>query len=218
MAKEGRRTVFSLLLLGIIFSIFSIIKPYWFLIIPAIIFWLFSGFVTYFYRDPERKIPQEKNAILAPADGKVVSIEDVQENDFLHDTVTRISIFMSPLNVHINRIPVSGQVDYVRYKPGKFLAAYRPEASAENEQAAVGITNGTFKILFTQISGVLARRIICNVKEGDQVQQGHRYGMIQLGSRVDVYLAKNVEVKVGINQRVQGGLSILGVIQNGDKN
>ncbi|MGP8330196.1 MAG: phosphatidylserine decarboxylase family protein [Methanosarcinaceae archaeon] len=215
MAKEGRLTVILILASALILSGISAIFPWMILIILSILAWLLAGFMMYFFRDPTRTIPDVENAILSPADGQVLSIEEIEEDEFLHQPVNKISIFMSPLNVHINRIPISGQVDFLRYQPGKFLAAYRPESSAENEQAVIGITGNGVNILFKQIAGILARRIVCGLAEGEQVKIGEKFGLIKLGSRVEVYLPKKLKVTVELNQRVTGGESILGVIENG---
>lgn len=215
MAREGIPTVLLFLAGALLFTFLTLWTSVWVLGIVAIIFWGLTLFLTYFFRDPERTPPVSKNLILSPADGRIVSIEEVTESYFLHGTVTKISIFMSPLNVHINRIPISGRVAFYRYKKGKFLAAYKPEASAENEQTIIGIRDGEFKLLFKQIAGVLARRIVCNLEEEDTVRQGEKFGLIKLGSRVDVFLPASVNVRIKLNQNVIAGESILGEIQYG---
>jgi phosphatidylserine decarboxylase len=184
----------------------------WFFLVLAILFWGLTFFLSYFFRDPERHPPENEHYILSPADGRVISIEKVTENEFLHDTVNKISIFMSPLNVHINRVPINGRVQHYRYKKGKFFAAYKPESSAENEQTVIGIQNGEFKLLFKQIAGVLARRIVCNLQEGDTVKQGVKFGLIKLGSRVDIFFPVSVKIRIEMNQQVTAGESILGEI------
>lgn len=181
--------------------------------ILSLIVFLFTLFVAYFFRDPERTPPEGKNLIIAPADGKVVTIEQrCQDTRFLRPPTTRVGIFMSPLDVHVNRLAVSGHIEGVWYHPGKFRPAFAEEAASVNEQNAVTIQDDRGrKITLVQIAGILARRIVCQLKGGERAQQGARYGMIMLGSRVDVYCAQDVELKVKIGQRVKAGETILGV-------
>ena len=167
--------------------------------------------VAAFFRDPERIIPAGENLVLAPADGKVVSIAPASEDGLFKGAATRISIFLSPLDVHINRMPVGGQIAEVNYKRGSFLAAYNAEASERNEQNALKIINGaSHSIGVVQIAGVLARRIVCRVKQGDKLARGARFGLIMFGSRTDTYLPKGCSVDVIEGQRVKGGETILG--------
>jgi len=164
-----------------------------------------------FFRDPERIVPAQENLILAPADGKVVSIAPASEVGLFKGAATRISIFLSPLDVHINRMPVAGEIAEVNYKPGSFMAAYKAEASERNEQNALKIINGgghSFGVV--QIAGVLARRIVCRVKQGEKLARGARFGLIMFGSRTDTYLPKGCSVEVVEGQRVKGGETILG--------
>lgn len=214
MARDGFPMILTFLAGSILSAILWIGTSGWFFLALALILGCATLFLMYFFRDPERRSPANDRYVLSPADGRIISIEKVAEDEFLHDTVQRISIFMSPLNVHVNRIPVNGTVQYYRYKKGKFLAAYTPESSAENEQTVIGIQNGNFKVLFKQIAGVLARRIVCRLTEGDTVKQGARFGLIKLGSRVDVFLPLSVKIRVEMNQRVTAGESILGEIEN----
>ena len=167
-------------------------------------------FNFYFFRDPERTIPSDKNLILSPADGTVVLIEDVQEPYYFKEKVTRVSIFLSVFNVHVNRIPVEGKVEFVKYLKGKFLVAFADKASEENEQSIIGIRHKKGKILCKEIAGIIARRIVFHVEEGDSVTAGERFGLIRYGSRVDVYFPKNAKIKVTLKDKVIGGESILG--------
>ena len=166
-------------------------------------FYIFAAFSLYFFRDPERAIPQGPYAV-SPADGKVVVIEREPDNH------QRIAIFLSPLDVHVNRTPIAGRVTEVDYKPGKFLVATKKEASFENEQNIVTVdgADGT-RVVFSQIAGLVARRIIFNKKVGDQLQTGDRIGHIQFGSRMDVVLGPEWEIVSQIGDRVQAGASIL---------
>ena len=168
-----------------------------------------SIFNLYFFRDPERRVPADKNAVLSPADGKVVLIKDVEEPDFIQGPAKQISIFLSVFNVHVNRSPVSGKVEYYRYKEGKFIAAFNHAASEDNEQTIIGITSENGKVLFKQIAGLIARRIVCNLSAGDHTRQGERMGMIKYGSRVDVFVPEGTTITVKNGDTVKGGLSIL---------
>lgn len=178
-------------------------------ILSAILIIIFL-FNFYFFRDPERKIPSDDNLILSPADGTVVLIEDVTEPYYFKEKVTRVSIFLSVFNVHVNRIPVNGKVEFVKYLKGKFLVAFADKASEENEQSIIGIMHKKGKILFKQIAGIIARRIVFHVEEGDSVTAGKRFGLIRYGSRVDVFFPKNAKIKVNLKDKVIGGESILG--------
>lgn len=166
--------------------------------------------VAAFFRDPERSIPSGEGIIVSPADGRVVSIVDLKGDSKFAAATTRVSIFLSPLDVHINRMPISGQVEEVSYQRGKFVAAYKDEASARNEQNALKVVDERGRELgVVQIAGVLARRIICRVRRSDQVQRGERFGLIMFGSRTDAYLPGSCRVEVTEGQRVKGGETIL---------
>ena len=168
-------------------------------------------FVAYFFRDPDRTPPEGQHLILAPADGRVVTIEQpCQDTRFLQAPTTRVGIFMSPLDVHVNRLSVSGQIEAVRYQPGKFRPAFAEEAAQVNEQNVVTIQDEQgHKIALVQIAGLLARRIVCRLKGGERVEQGARYGMIMFGSRVDVYCPPQVDLRVEVGQRVRAGETVL---------
>lgn len=167
-------------------------------------------FTVYFFRNPLRIIPSDPNLILSPADGKVIFVGPVDEDRFLKTKAIKISIFMSPLNVHVNRIPVSGTIEEVSYHPGKYLMAFHEKSSLENEHNAIVLKSDRGpRVLFVQIAGFLARRIVCYLKKGDSVVRGNLFGLIRFGSRMDVYLtAGKVLVKVG--DKVKGGESALG--------
>ncbi len=179
---------------------------------------LFSMFNLYFFRDPERKIPENKMAVLSPADGKVVQIIDVEEDQVFHHRVRQISIFLSVFNVHVNRVPISGKVNYLKYIPGKFLVAFADKASTDNEQTAIGIVDvHGHQVMFKQIAGLIARRIVCRLKEGDLVTAGERMGLIRYGSRVDVLVPMEARIYVKLGQHVTGGETILATFpDNGD--
>ena len=162
-------------------------------------------FTLYFFRDPDRTIPQGKGLVIAPADGKVLEVREVHEPEFLKGEAVRVSIFMSPLNVHVNRFPVSGTVRHFRHIPGEYLMAFDEKSSSRNERTQIGIDTGTTRVLFTQIAGFIARRIVAEVHEGDQAVRGERFGMIKFGSRVDVFVPKGVRIVVR-----QGDVTVAG--------
>lgn len=170
-------------------------------------------FVAFFFRNPERKIPKEEGIFVSPADGKVVQIKEVFENDYLKSKAVQISIFLSVFNVHVNRIPCSGKIIDVRYLHGKFLAAFREKASELNEQVAVVIKSGEDTVLLKQIAGVIARRVVCWLGVGDYVERGQRYGLIRFGSRVDIFLPPETSLFVKIGDKVKGGSTIIGVLR-----
>lgn len=166
--------------------------------------------VLQFFRNPKRSFIAGDELIICPADGKVVVIEETEEGEYFKDRRLQVSIFMSPVNVHINRNPISGVVKFFKYHPGKYLAAWNPKSSTENERTTVVVehNNGT-PILFRQIAGALARRIVWYVKEGDIVEQGKEFGFIKFGSRVDIFLPLGTKVNLQLNQVVKGGITVL---------
>lgn len=177
---------------------------------PLIIIGLgFLIFSINFFRDPERTPPDKKNVIVSPADGKVVILKEVFEKRFLNSDATQVSIFMSPINVHVNRIPIDGTVDYLNYIKGDYLVAFHEKADLRNERSEIGITNKFGKMLFTQVAGFIARRIVFDLKLGDTVSLGSRFGMIKFGSRSDVYVPKGWKVKVKLGDLVTAGETIL---------
>lgn len=179
----------------------------------SLFFWAASIFVLYFFRDPERVIPDDPQAVVSPADGRVILIEKVTDERFLRDRALKISIFMSVFNVHVNRVPYEGTVREIRYQPGQFLAANQDRASFENENNAVILdVEDDRRIATVQVAGLLARRIVCWAEKGDKVRKGQRFGMIRFGSRLDVYLPRATQVEVSVGQRVVAGQTILGYL------
>ncbi len=171
-------------------------------------------FICYFFRDPDRVIPSRAGAVVSPADGKVISVGRVDDNPFRAGPCLKISIFMSIFNVHVNRIPHEGQIKAVSYYPGKFFSANLDKASTKNEHNAILLeTNEGKQICFVQIAGLIARRIICKLQNGDTVVRGQRFGMICFGSRLDVYLPPDTELSVAVGNRVKAGTSVLGDLQ-----
>ncbi len=164
-----------------------------------------------FFRDPERTPPAVTGAILAPADGRVMGVVDV--DDGWVGRAVRVSIFLSPLDVHVNRSPVAGLVRDVQYARGRFLAAYRDEASELNERCTVALEGDSARLTVRQIAGVLARRIVCRARAGDKLQAGERYGLIRFGSRTDLVVPRGTELRVRVGDRVRGGETIMGVLR-----
>jgi len=211
--KEGRVVLFVLLL--ILFALNWAIAHFWpeQSILQDVVLGLsivFYSLILQFFRSPVFKVEENDNRVLAPADGKVVVIEETTETEYLKDRRIQISIFMSPVNVHVNRMPVKGVISLFRYHAGKYLVAWHPKSSTENERTTVvtKMSNGT-EILFRQIAGALARRIKCYVKEGQALNQGEEFGFIKFGSRVDVFLPLKSKVKVKIGDKTTGGKTVI---------
>lgn len=166
-------------------------------------------FSLYFFRDPDRVPPHRDDVVVSPADGKVLFVKDVTENNFIGKKCRQVSIFMSPLNVHVNRIPVDGKIEYLKYYEGKYIAAFEDKASEVNERAEFGISGKYGKVFFTQVAGFIARRIVYEISLGDSVKIGERFGMIKFGSRVDVIVQENCIVRVEKDDEVKAGETIL---------
>lgn len=179
-------------------------------ILLAVVSLVLFGLVVQFFRIPDRLLTTHESQVIAPADGTIVVIEETEEGEYFKARRRQISIFMSPLNVHVNRNPVTGIVRYFKYYPGKYLVAWHPKSSTENERTTVVIqlANGV-EVLLRQIAGAVARRIIWYVKEGQPVEQGTELGFIKFGSRVDLYLPLEAEIRVSIGDRTKGGVTVL---------
>lgn len=182
-------------------------------LILASLFALSTLFLLFFFRDPERMTPSGPDLIVSPSDGRVVEIEPLTGHDFLGRAGRRISVFLSPLDVHVIRSPVEGQVLYSRYARGGFKAAYKREASQLNENLELGLVCGKGKLVLRQIAGFLARRIVCRAKETDHLSRGARLGIIKFGSRVELILPENVEISISKQQRVRAGETVIGVFR-----
>lgn len=169
-------------------------------------------FTLYFFRDPDRTTPVGENLVISPADGEVVLVKEVKEEEFLKGEGIQVSIFMSPLNVHVNRFPITGKVEYFQHIPGEFLVAFDEKSSLRNERTQIGVENGKTRIFFKQIAGFVARRIVANLKVGDPAVAGERFGMIRFGSRVDVIVPKGTGVKVKVGDKTIGGETVLAVL------
>lgn len=194
----------ALFFTGLLFSILFNILPL------AIIFLLLVLFVLYFFRDPVRNIPEGKNKVVSPADGKVIKVSKI-DNEYYKNY---IAIFMTVFNVHINRSPIEGEIVEYKYEKGKFKPAFDNSASMENEHNFITVQGKEIKVKFSQIAGIIARRIVFYKKEGDYIKKGEKIGLIKFGSRVDIYLPENIEIKVKEGDWVKGGETIIGEIKS----
>ncbi len=202
LAKDGLPQILFLLLCAGAFACIS-----W---IPAVIILVLAGFVVWFYRDPERTADYKDGEFFSPADGQVVEISDA-EHPFT-GPAKKVGIFMNVFSVHVNRAPCTGSVDYMEYVPGKKIAAFAPKASEVNERNYVGLSTQWGRVMMVQIAGLLARRIVCRLRRGDILEAGQRYGMIKLGSRVDLYLPVETAIRVKLGDKVKAGITCIGVI------
>ncbi|MBP3192424.1 phosphatidylserine decarboxylase family protein [Natronogracilivirga saccharolytica] len=209
-AKDGVPVIVAVLFLSLIIIAIGWILNNAFSILLYLAGVGLSGFTLFFFRDPERSIP-EGDFVLAPADGKVISVDDVREDTYLGRSARQITIFLSLGDVHVNRYPVSGKVEHVSYHPGKYLVAWHPKASELNERAEFGIRHPSgVPIFYRQITGFVARRIVFHTKEGDEVSAGDRFGIMKFGSRMDILVPDDMEVLVSEGDRTRGGETILG--------
>lgn len=210
--KEGRVIIISSLLILVGLGWLSDLFVPWAWLNSTIwaILAVFFILVLQFFRNPKRNTVAQENEIIAPADGKMVVIERIQEDEYLKDERIQLSIFMSPLNVHVNRYPLNGNVAYSKYHPGKFLVAWHPKSSTENERTTVVVEHEKFgPVLFRQIAGAVARRIVNYAKAGDQAKVGEDFGFIKFGSRVDIFLPLDAEICVEMDQVIRGGETVL---------
>lgn len=203
IVKEGYRYIAVLAFITLVVAL--TVTPYW-SIIPGVLL----IFVTFFFRNPNRKIPNDDILVMSPADGKVMSICEVYDDEFLNEVGTKVTIFLSVFDVHVNRSPIAGEVKYQQYTCGRFRPAYKESAGCENERHSIGLENEHMRILVTQVAGILARRIVSWVTLGSVLMQGERYGMIKFGSCTEVIVPKTVEVLVNKGDRVKGGETVIG--------
>ncbi len=214
-AKDGYPTMaLATVVMAIVFYVALNYIHHWLAYLLMAIFFVLWSIVIYFFRDPDRTPPKGEHLVISPADGKVVLIKKVEEDIYLKAPATQISIFLSPLDVHVNRNPISGKLEYLQYHPGKYLMAWDENASELNERADFGVlhSSGT-KLFFKQITGFLARRIVYHIKEGDDLTAGERFGMMKFGSRMDVIVPENVDIHVKEGDRIWAGRSTLGEIK-----
>jgi len=211
--KLHKESTGTIVVASIVFAIVAFLSVYYLeqwsllIIVPILIIY---GLVFWFFRVPNRDILDHKENVIAPVDGKVVMIKEVFEGEFLNEKAIQISIFMSPLNVHICRYPVSGQVIYKQYHPGKYLVAWHEKSSTDNERTTVAVESKTnHKVVFRQIAGYVARRIVFYCNEGDQAKAGHEFGFIKFGSRMDVFLPVDTEILCKIGDKTKGGINVI---------
>ena len=202
IAKDGLPVIVFFVLLTILSAFIHISI--------GIIFLILLSFCIFFFRDPEREITKGENIVLAPADGKVVAIEQIQDSKISDEPVNRISIFLSIFDAHINRAPVDGEIVYLEYSKGRFLDARNPKASEVNENNFIVLSHKGAKIALRQIAGKIARRVVCKCNKGDKLKIGERIGMIRFGSRTDLFLPMNAEISVKIGDMVKAGITIMG--------
>ncbi len=209
--KEGQKIIFvTLLIVGSLFLIIDSIEIPWLVKTLQISLLTFFILILQFFRNPKRHTKRNDEQVISPVDGKVVVIEEVEESEYFKDKRLQVSVFMSPINVHVTRYPIGGKVLFSKYHPGKYLVAWHPKSSEENERTTVVVENATFgKVLYRQIAGALARRIVNYAKKDQNVVQGTDAGFIKFGSRVDLFLPLNTKLKVQLNQKVKGGESII---------
>ena len=209
--KEGQKIIFvTLLIVGSLFLIIDSIEIPWLVKTLQIALLIFFILILQFFRNPRRYTKLNDEQVISPVDGKVVVIEEVKESEYFKDKRLQVSVFMSPINVHVTRYPIGGKVVFSKYHPGKYLVAWHPKSSEENERTTVVVENATFgKVLYRQIAGALARRIVNYAKKDQTVVQGSDAGFIKFGSRVDLFLPLNTKLKVQLNQKVKGGESII---------
>ena len=208
-AREGYPFIGIATLLAVAAFGLALARRSWSLWLLAIVITLLALWVAYFFRDPERSGERGAHLVVAPADGKLIMITEVDEPAFIGGRATRLSIFMNVFNVHVNRYPIDGKVAYVHYNKGKFLNAAAEKSSLENEQSSVGIESGPNRILVRQIAGLIARRIVTYSKPGQQVMQGERMGLIRFGSRVDVFFPTDAKVRVTLGTLTTAGTTVL---------
>jgi len=208
-AREGLSLIAIAALLAVAAYAAALSRQSWPLWLLAFLLTVVALWVAYFFRDPERTGERGQNLVISPADGRVVMVTEVDEPDYVHGRTLRISVFLNIFNVHVNRYPVGGTVEYVKYSPGRFFNASADRASLENEQMSVGIATGDFRILVRQVAGLIARRIVTYSKEGEVVEQGTRMGLMQFGSRMDVFLPPGSSVRVRVGEMVYAGKTVI---------
>ena len=210
--KEGFKIIAITFLLVALFAVVvdKFVSLQWLQYLLFFTLFVLLFLILQFFRNPKRTTLLNDNTVVSPVDGKVVVIEEVFEPEFFKEKRLQVSVFMSPINVHVTRYPIGGQVAYSKYHPGKYLVAWHPKASTENERTTVVVDNPTYgKVLYRQIAGALAKRIVNYAKQGDGATQGEDSGFIKFGSRVDLFLPLDTKIKVNLNQKLKGGESII---------
>ncbi len=209
IVKEGYIYVFGLSLLS--FLVYLFFGPYW-CILPLVL----TVFIAFFFRNPERSIPNDTCLVLSPADGRVMNVCEIYDEQFLNAEATKVTIFLSVFDVHVNRSPIAGEIKYQQYTCGRFRPAYKASVGCENERHSIGLENDNLRIVVTQIAGLLARRIVSWVTLGSMLERGERYGLIKFASCTEVIMPKNVAVTVKKGDRVKGGETIIGRMQESE--
>ena len=211
--KLHKESTGTIVVASVIFAVAAIVSVYYLeqwsllILIPMLVIF---GLIFWFFRVPNRDIQDHKENVIAPVDGKVVMIKEVDENEFLNEKAIQISIFMSPLNVHICRFPVSGKVIYKKYHPGRYLVAWHEKSSTENERTTIAVESLTnHKVVFRQIAGYVARRIVFYCNEGDDAKAGHEFGFIKFGSRMDIFLPLDTEITCKLGDNTKGGIDVI---------
>ncbi|MDC1355639.1 phosphatidylserine decarboxylase family protein [Flavobacteriaceae bacterium] len=209
--KEGQKIIFITLALVVIITLLAdSIQIPWITKLIQVALVIVLVLILQFFRNPKRHTQQNENQVISPVDGKVVVIEEVEETEYFKEKRLQVSVFMSPINVHVTRYPISGEVLFSKYHPGKYLVAWHPKASTDNERTTIVVENKTYgKVLYRQIAGALARRIVNYAEQGQTVEQGSDAGFIKFGSRVDLFLPLDTKIKVKLNQKVKGGECII---------
>jgi phosphatidylserine decarboxylase len=210
--KEGQKIILTALFITISIALAAnvYIPVFWLKIAIQLFSLIALALILQFFRNPKRHFTIEDTKVKAPADGKIVIIEEVFEKEYFKSNRLQVSIFMSPLNVHVTRYPISGTITFSKYHPGKYLVAWHPKSSEKNERTTIVVKNETYgEVLYRQIAGALARRIVNYAEEGMQIVQGSDAGFIKFGSRIDVFLPVNAKIKVALHQKVKGGIDII---------
>ncbi|HAH58133.1 MAG: phosphatidylserine decarboxylase family protein [Lentimicrobium sp.] len=193
----------------------SITMPLWMRLSIWVFLLLMFAWIVRFFRSPQRMVVPDDGLVLSPADGRIVAIEEVIETEYFGDHRIQVSVFMSPNNVHINWSPVSGQIKYTKYHPGRYLVAWHPKSSSQNERSSVVVERADgIALLVRQIAGAMARRVVTYAREGNNIRQGDEIGFIKFGSRVDVFLPRDSDIKVELNDKVRGNVTVLAVLKN----
>ncbi|SMO41199.1 phosphatidylserine decarboxylase family protein [Fodinibius sediminis] len=214
-AREGYTTIVVTLLFAFLVSLGASFLDHWSTYLIYALMGVLVMFILYFFRDPDRDITQGENFVLSPADGKILLVREVEEENYIQGKATQISIFLSPLDVHVNRLPVGGELEYLEYHPGAYLMAWDHRASELNERADFGIRHRSdTRIFFRQITGFLARRIVYHIEKGDQLRAGERFGMMKFGSRMDILVPADVEINVSEGEKAVAGKTILATINS----
>lgn len=213
-ARDGYSVIIKCLVLAAVLIFAGILfGGVWQLILLLIAFFSVA-FTLYFFRDPDRVTPEGEHLLIAPADGKVIEIKQTFEKNYFKSDVTQISIFLSPLDVHVNRIPLTGTIEYAKYFPGEYLVAWHEKASELNERSEFGVLHSSgARLLFRQITGYVARRITFHIKEGDQVNAGNRFGMMKFGSRMDIVIKGGFKLNLKAGDRTVGGVTVIGEVE-----